>query len=352
VVDRCSVRASERTRLLEVAMRPAGAVAVHLAVGTDVCTERVAKRTDHPTIGYGKGAPAVLSMSKAFEPPRLSEGFEAIITLASPAEVDAQLRAWGAAPAAPALPGLYKFPRTQHVINTGGTAVTRDDLVMDARDAERFCSGRYVVLAEEKVDGANLGFSLTRDYEVRAQNRSHYVNATSHTQFRSLDNWLSEHSWALCQLLEPEAEVLFGEWLAVRHTVGYTRLPGLFVAFDIYDKRTRSFASAEERNRRLRGLGIPIVRPLARRRFGSQEELLALLEEQSAYADGFVEGAYLRIDDEAADGTTNVARGKIVRPDFIQGCDDGHWLSRTAEWNGVRPDLWRGGRASSSSSRK
>ena len=93
----------------------------------------------------------------------------------------------------------------------------------------------------QKVDGANLGLSLTRDYTVVAQNRSHTVCSATHTQFKGLDDWLEEHSWALCQLLKPEQEVLFGEWCLARHSVPYTRLPGYFIAFDILDKRTSRF---------------------------------------------------------------------------------------------------------------
>jgi len=122
------------------------------------------------------------------------------------------------------------------------------------------------------------------------------MNAQSHTQFRPLQGWLDEHGWALCQLLEPQVEVLFGEWCVAKHSCAYTKLPGYFIAFDIYNKRTATFASARERNRRLAGLGIPVVRTLARRTFASAAELLELLEMTSAYSDGFVEGAYLRID--------------------------------------------------------
>ena len=39
-------------------------------------------------------------------------------------------------------------------------------------------------------------------------------------------------------------------------------------------------------------------------------------------SDGFVEGVYLRIDDAAH----CVARGKCVRPDFIQGIEE-HWMA-------------------------
>ena len=62
------------------------------------------------------------------------------------------------------------------------------------------------------------------------------------------------------------------------------------------------------------------------------EQLLALLETRSAYYDGFVEGAYLRVDDE--DGRHNAHRSKIVRPDFIQGITS-HWSSHTLVKNGL-----------------
>ena len=68
-------------------------------------------------------------------------------------------------------------------------------------------------------------------------------------------------------------------------------------------------------------MGCDSVRSHARA-FGSKEELLALLETRSAYTDGVVEGVYLRIDDAAH----CVARGKCVRPDFIQGIEE-HWMA-------------------------
>ena len=59
----------------------------------------------------------------------------------------------------------------------------------------------------------------------------------------------------------------------------------------------------------------------------SRAQLLALLETRSAYYDGFVEGAYLRVDDpEEEGGRHNRHRGKIVRADFIQGITT-HWQS-------------------------
>jgi len=310
-------------------------VCVYFNADAAECEKRVAGRTDHPTIPYGRGRAAVKSMSRALEPPVASEGYASVLTVSSFEESNQLLRRWGAGPAESAAPGLFKFPRTHHVVNTGGTSVSRDDLVLAASECAAFVVSGAEVIAEEKVDGANLGFSLSEDYTVQAQNRSHWVCSATQTQFKGLGAWLEENSWALCQILEPEVEVLFGEWLAVRHSVPYTRLPGYFLAFDIYDKRTGKFASVTERDRRLAGLGIPIVPTIARRRFASKDELLELLETRSAFYDGFIEGAYLRVDEPAeAGGLHNVSRGKIVRPDFMQNITT-HWISHVPIKNGI-----------------
>ena len=76
------------------------------------------------------------------------------------------------------LENFFKFPRTRHLVNTGGSSVTRDDLVMDAGELSHFVGPTGKVLTiEEKLDGANLGISLDKDYQVMCQNRSHYVSA-------------------------------------------------------------------------------------------------------------------------------------------------------------------------------
>ena len=356
VVDRCNVTAADRAALLDLALpllpprysrerkTASSIVAVHFDVPAATCIERVAARVDHPSIPYGHGRPAVESMAKKLEVPELKKTSEhermRWITVKTPEEIDELLKSWGASSGADVIPsGYFKFPRTRHVLNTGGTAVTRDDLVMEPDLASRFFDGKTIIIADEKVDGSNLGLSLTKEYEIRCQNRSHYVNTNSHAQFKPLGGWLEANGWALCQLLEPEVEVLFGEWCHIVHSCVYTKLPGQFIAFDIYNKRTGTFASASERNRRLEGLGIPVVNTLARRAFSSKAELLELLESRSAYSDNFVEGAYLRIDDE--EKGVNTMRGKIVRPDFIQNINEGeHWIKGEMVKNQVRPDLW------------
>lgn len=179
---------------------------------------------------------------------------------------------------------VFKFPRTKHLFDAGGSAVSRDDLLMDQGEEATFYSkkgkgGRVgragptkaghaptLVAMEEKVDGANLGISVNPDtFEFKVQNRSHYVNSKTHRQFSTLDSWLSEHSEGLFKVLgsEPGRYVLFGEWVYATHSIAYTRLPDYFLAFDIYDCKGGKFLSWRERNRRLEGTGIHTVRLIA-----------------------------------------------------------------------------------------
>jgi len=328
ILDRCNVTVDERRQMLAVAFEPSNAVAVYFkSASIETCVSRVAARTDHPSIGYGRGRYAVKSMYQVLTPPSTAEGFSKVISLSTFDDVATLLHDWGAAAPCVPPPGFFKFPRTRHLMNTGGSSVTRDDMVMDAGEAAAFWAPGAVVIAEEKIDGANLGLSLTKSFEIRVQNRSHYVNAESHGQFRSLDAWLDEHHGTLCQILEPEVEILFGEWMYAVHSLTYDRLPGYFIAFDIYNKREAKFCSVRIRDQRLQGSGIPVVQAIAQREFKSRDALLDIINSSSKYMSngGKMEGSYLRIDDEH----WNIKRGKIVRSDFQQGIADGgkHWSS-------------------------
>jgi hypothetical protein len=332
IVDRCNVEPADRQAMLQLAFAPSNAFAVFFDMDTAGCQQRVSGRTDHPTIPFGRGNAIVESFAKRLVPPTISEGFKEVIVIREFDQVESLLRRWGVQePLAVSPHGLFKFPRTQHVLNTGGTAVTRDDLVMDPKEARHFFDGNTIVTIEEKIDGANIGLSLTAEYTVQIQNRSHFVAADSQLQFSGLSQWVDEHSWALCTLLKPEVEILFGEWLLAAHSIHYTRLPGYFIAFDIYNKTTGKFLSVEERNQRLAGLEIPIIRCIAHKIFQSKEALLQLLETDSAYYDGKVEGIFLRVDTPPASaGEVSrycERRGKLVRPDFIHTITE-HWTSK------------------------
>jgi hypothetical protein len=108
-------------------------------------------------------------------------------------------------------------------------------------------------------------------------------------------------------------------------------LPGYFIAFDIYDKKNGKYLSVSERNKKLKGSNIPIIKTVASGKFKSKEDFLKLLELKSHYrTKGNLEGIYLRIDD----GEFLKKRCKIVREDFIQQIDV-HWSKMELEKNGI-----------------
>ncbi len=145
---------------------------------------------------------------------------------------------------------VNKFPRTHHLFEVEKGRMARDDLLLDKKDAEPFY--KNIITVEEKIDGSNIGFSLDPDtLKVRAQNRSHFVTSLSHSQFKTLDAWVLEHP-KLYEVLHPNF-ILFGEWMAAKHSIEYNRLPGTFVAFDIYDTVNKKYLSVAERNARLKG---------------------------------------------------------------------------------------------------
>jgi hypothetical protein len=128
---------------------------------------------------------------------------------------------------------IFKFPRTHHILNLGGkcsradqngftivphppysnykefilfsnyegTGVTRDDLVIDEKDAIHHFVNQKNIFIDEKIDGANLGISIDSDWKIIFQNRSHIVHSTSHSQFKGLNNWLDAHRLELCKIL-------------------------------------------------------------------------------------------------------------------------------------------------------
>lgn len=151
------------------------------------------------------------------------------------------------------------FPRTSHVVNgplTGG-GVSRDDLVISNEEALLFLEPVAAALAappaaaalpttwlvvEEKTDGANLGISLSVDGALQCQNRSHFVNSKTHSQFATLDRFLELHRAGFCDLFHtlaaerggaPSDYVVFGEWCVCTHSVFYDSLPQPLVVFDL-----------------------------------------------------------------------------------------------------------------------
>jgi protein-tyrosine phosphatase/adenylate kinase family enzyme len=213
---------------------------------------------------------------------------------------------------------IVKFPRTKHLLNLG--AATRDDLIMDKREQQQFLDKEIYI--EEKIDGANFGISI-KDGTLVCQNRSHYVDSKYHSQFKDLDKWLFGNQTDLYQILtddfgSTDTFILFGEWVYAKHSIGYTKLPSYFVAFDLFNKKTGMFISRDFLEKKLFDTKIPIINLISKTTINKVDDLKKFIG-ASAYYDGPMEGIYIRICEDSH--TTQ--RGKVVRTNFLSS--DNHW---------------------------
>ena len=229
-------------------------------------------------------------------------------------------------------PELHKFPRTPHLYWLGRTPA-RDDKVLPPPEAAAFLDAELVV--EEKVDGANLGVSLTATSVLQFQNRGNFLEGKLTGQFAALRGWAARYRAALGEHLQPGV-ILFGEWCRVKHSIPYTALPDWFLGFDLLEPANGRFWNTTQRDSLLKTLGLPPVRRVARGYF-SRTELLGLLGERSAYADAPLEGLYLRQED----GTGLIRRAKLVRAEFTQAIET-HWAKGPLLENRLRQDLLNG----------
>lgn len=219
---------------------------------------------------------------------------------------------------------FYKFPRTPHLFSLSTKAI-RGDHVFSEVERKAFLSDEIIV--EEKLDGANVGLSVTSEGAIRVQNRGAYIHQPSALQFQPLWPWLAQRTHFLTHKLDSRL-LIFGEWCFAVHSVRYNRLPDWFIGFDVYDARTQRFWSSERRNGLLNELSIDAAPEILRGRFDVEQLQRLLMSTKSAYGDSAVEGLYLRRD---SDGWLD-RRAKIVRPDFIQGIEQ-HWSDRPIEKN-------------------
>ena len=223
---------------------------------------------------------------------------------------------------------FFRFPSTPHLAWLAKDGMPRDDKVLSPAEAQALLSGNVVV--EEKLDGANLGLSLSPDGALRAQNRGQYLSDPHTGQFARLPAWLTQHEPGLRTVLRPEL-MLFGEWCAARHSLDYDALPDWFLLFDVYDRSIGRFWSTSRRNALAAEAGLSTV-PLVSSGLTTLAALKQLLvDTPSRYRAGLpLEGVVVRRES----GEWCEARAKLVRPDFTQAIDT-HWRKRTIDWNRV-----------------
>jgi hypothetical protein len=186
------------------------------------------------------------------------------------------------------------------------------------------------LIVEEKVDGANLGISIGSNGRLRAQSRGNYLApGKSHAQWNPLWPWLAQRRATLEEGLQPGL-ILFGEWCYARHSVPYDALPDWFLAFDIFEARTRRFWSVTRRNKWLLGRNIVPVAELTRGKF--QKNQIPSLLGPSQVGHVPMEGIYLRRE---TNGYLE-GRAKVVSVAFKQQIEE-HWTRRALVQNHLAP---------------
>lgn len=221
---------------------------------------------------------------------------------------------------------FFRFPHTPHIAWLA-KGVPRDDKVLSPAEATELLAGEVVV--EEKLDGANLGISVSPDGFLRAQNRGQYLLPPFHGQFARLGSWLAAHEDRLFDALGTHL-IAFGEWCAARHSLDYASLPDWWLVFDVYDLATGQFWSTVRRNAWAAELGLVTVPRLHAGHVDMHQLRDWVQVRHSQFRQGPLEGLVIRREND----DWMMQRAKLVRSDFTQAIES-HWRSHAVQWNKV-----------------
>lgn len=232
---------------------------------------------------------------------------------------------------------FFRFPHTPHLIWLG-KGEPRDDKVLSPAEADALLQSEVVV--EEKIDGANLGFSIDPEGGIRAQNRGQHLLPPFGGQFARLGAWLAAHEDTLFDALDTHL-IAFGEWCAAKHSLDYDALPDWWLVFDVYDRREQRFWSTERRDTWAHRQGLCVIPAVGQGQFALRDLTSLLDSQRSRYRDGPLEGLVIRAQD---DRWLN-RRAKLVHPDFTQQIQN-HWRRQGLVWNRLATPVlprWRSG---------
>lgn len=376
IVDRVNAMKTDRSYWFQTAFKPMDSVVLHMTTPADVCIARAKLRINHKTLQPAMAEGIIQGIAKGFQPPgeaEIREGFSAVFKFNFECNSEELVSILGgrvpnstsgtsleesliSQPISPHSRGdcsqtdiaetkavdfvrpihrseFLKFPRTRHLFFCEGTHITADDLVLSDEHQLHFLStldtvrtkgpcnnGELRVTLEEKVDGANLGFSVDAcTGELRAQNRSHYVTSRSHAQFNKLQYYMKVHEEELKNICEYEGRryVLYGEWVYMTHSISYTKLPSPFLAFDLLDVNAGRFLSRKRFHEILDNTEIDTVPEIQSAIPSDAKSFSNLLSSVSSRfgTNVGIEGVYIRVDR----GDWLVDRAKVVRQDFTPG---------------------------------
>ena len=329
ILDRCNHTKIDRANWYQMAMLKdsSKSIIVYFNTNKEICIPRVRGRENHETIPIGRGENIVETFAKAFEIPDPTENIGEVKVISSIEETNNLLHYFGSSDLIMENV-LLKFPRTPHLFDAREfnkdcpCTVTRDDLLMGMKERQEFLNTPIVL--QEKIDGANMGLSLGTDMKILAQNRSHYVNSSSASQFKKLDEWIRLHYNDLFTILENGRYILYGEWCYAKHGIYYNSLPNYFIAFDLFDRYHGKFLSTQKFFAKLaQAPSIIHVPILTINSFTKLEEINKFLTKKSEFTDGNIEGVYIRKED----ANYLIGRCKVIAPSFMESFDK-HWTHK------------------------
>ncbi|MHB8897046.1 MAG: RNA ligase family protein [Candidatus Geothermincolia bacterium] len=200
------------------------------------------------------------------------------------------------------------YPRIPHLAPSD--AATRDDRLLSAptRDVVLFSE----IAVEEKLDGSNVTLWLNENRGLECAGRSGPGAMDRGGQLGRLRAWASEHHSRVGAALA-EADILYGEWLWLRHSVFYDRLPSFLVVLDLASV-SHGLLPLTERNRLCRQAGLATPPCLFTGVPGTLEALFGLCG-QSRFGHEAMEGLVVR---DASSGPV----AKLLAPGFRRKSDE------------------------------
>jgi hypothetical protein len=243
---------------------------------------------------------------------------------------------------------IKKYPRTHHL---EGSRLQQGDEDLESIPFRKIQGQTLVV--EEKMDGANCGFSFDNNGQILLQSRGHYLTGgVREKHFQLFKKWAATHQQAFLDVIGTRY-IVYGEWLYAKHTIFYDALPHYFLEFDIYDCQTGNYLDTPSRWELLKTLPIVSVPVLRIGSFRTLTDLTSLIDHSQYIREGHIERMLQfcekeNISQEIALRETDssvtaeglyvkheqngnvIDRFKFVRSRFLQTAinSGSHWLAR------------------------
>ena len=226
---------------------------------------------------------------------------------------------------------LPEYPATRHLPwkpNSKGDKIATWQEAAIIFECDQVC-------VQEKIDGANCGMSYLNGHPV-VRNRTKILRKgqemknPSLAQFSSAWNWMHQNKAMFDALEEHGPYSVYGEWMVQQHGMEYNALPDWFVAFDVYDWEKGFYIDPLTADNVLQACGFKVI-PISF--FGdpklnkplTYEFLETVTECPSWFSVGQKrEGIIVK----ASDGIRTIAKFKMVRQGFEQGCLLGDEIKR------------------------